>query len=416
MVLINNAVPVKAASSLGYGAGAPAGCRGRGNESQELFKALELGTWTRYLVPYFGGRFRAVFHGSLVFVLWVMASVVRSEVPVFVLPTDNHALLDGKAEDFYQFVDRATKGETLHVWEGGQFGFVRDPIMLKTGEHIFKRFHEGLDIKPLNRDAKGEPLDEVRSIAKGEVVHCSVDPRRSNYGSYIVVKHDWGEGPFCSLYAHLSKVLCKEGDQVEPGAPLAIMGHTGAGIDQRRSHVHLELCLLLSTRFAAWHDTSTASLNYHGMWNGLNLIGLDVSQLFLKRKDDPNASIIDLVKSAEPHFRVSVPGTAEMELVENYPWLVTGEVPKEKPRTWEVTFTAWGLPTKIEASAEAPTGLTLKWVKPGTIPQFSLTRGLLAGTSEKASITNDGTSFLNLATGTFSVKPKSATPVVKKKK
>jgi hypothetical protein len=352
----------------------------------------------------------------LILVLAAPVTLLRSETPLFVLPTDNHALLDGEPSDFYQFVDRTENGKVEQVWEAGQFGFVRDPITLKTGEHLLKRFHEGLDIKPMKRDSKDEPIDEVRAIAKGEVVHCSDSPGRSNYGRYIVIKHDWGEGPFCSLYAHLSRITCKEGDQVEPGAPIAIMGHTGVGIDRRRAHVHLELCLLLSSRFAAWHDTSTNSLNYHGIWNGLNLIGLDVSQLFLTRAKDPNASIIDLVKNAPEHFRISVPGDAEMEMLKNYPWLCASGVPKEHPHSWLMTFTAWGLPTKIEPSDDPPSGMTVKWVKPSTLPQFSLTRGLLSGISEKPSITNEGTSFLSLATGMFTVKPRTATPVEAKKK
>lgn len=349
----------------------------------------------------------------------MLVATARSEMPLFVLPTDNGALLESKPEEFYQFVDRTIGGVTTQVWEGGQFGFVRDPITLKSGEHLFKRFHEGLDIKPVKRDAKDEPIDEVRAIAKGEVVHCSDSPGRSNYGRYIVVKHDWGEGPFCSLYAHLSKIMCKQGDQVEPGTPIAIMGHTGVGIDRRRSHVHLELCLLLSSRFAAWHDTSTNTLNYHGMWNGLNLIGLDVSQLFLKRAKDPNASITDVVKTAPEHFRISVPGDSEMELLINYPWLCANEVPKEKPHSWLITFTAWGLPTKIEPSDEAPTGLTIKWVKPSTLPQYSITHGLLNGTSDKATFSSTGLSYFSLATGTFFVKPKAAAvaqPIKKRRK
>lgn len=342
----------------------------------------------------------------------------RADVPAFVLPTNNHALLDGKPEDFYQFIDRTIDGKATEVWEGGQFGFVRDPITLKTGEQVFKRFHEGLDIKPVQRDAKGEPVDEVRAICKGEVVHCADNPGRSNYGRYIVVKHDWGEGPFCSLYAHLSKITCKEGDKVEAGAPIGIMGHTGVGIDRRRSHVHVELCLLLSSRFAAWHDTTTNTLNYHGIWNGLNLIGLNIAQLFQARAKDPNASVIDLVKNAPEHFRILVPGSAEMELLQNYPWLCRSGVPAGKPTSWSITFTAWGLPTKIEASDEACDDMRLKWVQSSTIPQYSLTRGLLNGTSEKASFTNEGTSYLTLATGLFRVKPRIATPVepVKTKK
>ena len=51
------------APTLEYGAGAPAGCRGRGNESQLRVRALRIDPGTRYLVPYLGRRSRAVFQG-----------------------------------------------------------------------------------------------------------------------------------------------------------------------------------------------------------------------------------------------------------------------------------------------------------------------------------------------------------------
>ena len=84
------------------------------------------------------------------------------------LPTDNRALFAQPAE-FFQFVDRNFEGTQTTPWEGGQFGFVRDPRRL--GSRLASaRFHEGLDIKPLQRDARGNPQDEVRAIADGVVV------------------------------------------------------------------------------------------------------------------------------------------------------------------------------------------------------------------------------------------------------
>jgi murein DD-endopeptidase MepM/ murein hydrolase activator NlpD len=203
------------------------------------------------------------------------------------LPTDNRALFEQPAE-FFQYVDRNFEGEKTTPWEGGQFGFVRDPRRL--GSRIaYARFHEGLDIKPLQRDARGNPQDEVRAIADGVVVYAAAAANLSNYGRYIVVQHDWGQGPFCSLYAHLSTSRVAAGQKVKAGAPLGILGYTGSGIDQRRAHVHVELNLYLSSRFEAWHTTSFATPNHHGVFNGLNLIGLDLQALYLARqKNQPS--------------------------------------------------------------------------------------------------------------------------------
>src|SRR4051794_7801918 len=100
-------------------------------------------------------------------VVWIAGCVitatnVRAEPLDLVLPTDNDALFRGEGAEFYQYVDRDYKGAKSTPWEGGRYGFVRDPI--ETGEGIvFTRFHEGIDIRALQRDAKGEPLDEVRA-------------------------------------------------------------------------------------------------------------------------------------------------------------------------------------------------------------------------------------------------------------
>src|SRR3979490_2833629 len=89
------------------------------------------------------------------------------------LPTDNDALFGEGGPAFYQYIERDYKGEKSRPWQGGQYGFVRAPIETKAGI-VSTRFHEGIDIKPMHRDAAGEPLDEVRAIADGKVVHINL--------------------------------------------------------------------------------------------------------------------------------------------------------------------------------------------------------------------------------------------------
>jgi hypothetical protein len=90
-----------------------------------------------------------------------------------VLPTDNDALVKGELPNFYMFVDRSVGKERITVWEGGSYGFVRNPVLCPGGSIVCAHFHEGMDVAPAKRDEKGEPLDEVRSISHGEVVHCA---------------------------------------------------------------------------------------------------------------------------------------------------------------------------------------------------------------------------------------------------
>src|SRR5262249_33801523 len=100
------------------------------------------------------------------------------------LPTDNDALFRGGGPEFYQYIERDFQGEKSTPWEGGRYGFVRNPVATAQGL-IYTRFHEGIDIRCLHRDARGEPLDDVRAIADGKVVHTNPLPGYSNYGRYI---------------------------------------------------------------------------------------------------------------------------------------------------------------------------------------------------------------------------------------
>jgi murein DD-endopeptidase MepM/ murein hydrolase activator NlpD len=340
----------------------------------------------------------AVFLFVLLSPLSLLSQIQRMNL---VLPTDNRALLEGKPEDFYMFIDRTVDGQATTPWEGGQFGFVRDPKRLTTGETLYSRFHEGLDIKPVARDEKGEPLDEVRSIAPGEVVHSVPQTGKSNYGRYLVVKHDWGYGPFYSLYAHLREIRVAVGDKVEGGSVLGILGYSGTGIDRRRAHTHVELNLLLSPRFEAWHDAMHRSPNANGVYNGLNLIGMDLSGLYLALQKNPSASAAQMVTQTEPFFRVAVPGSAPMEILQTYPWLCHAALPEQPPASWEITFSAWGLPVSIEPGAERVSIPALKWVKPSTMPYYFQTRGCVAGSGDKPVLSAEGAGIARLVSGDF---------------
>src|SRR6266567_7041914 len=130
-----------------------------------------------------------------------------------VLPTDNDALFSGGGGAFYQYIERNFKGVKSTPWEGGQYGFVRDPTDT-AGGIVYTRFHEGVDIRPLQRDPRGEPLDEVRAIADGKVVHTNLVPGYSNYGKYVVIEHQWGGSSYYSLYGHLSSIGIQPGESV----------------------------------------------------------------------------------------------------------------------------------------------------------------------------------------------------------
>jgi murein DD-endopeptidase MepM/ murein hydrolase activator NlpD len=314
-----------------------------------------------------------------------------------VLPTDNTALLRGDNAEFYQVVERNLHGVISYPWQGGQYGFVRDPIETGAGP-VFTRFHEGMDIRPLHRDAQGEPLDEVRAMANGKVVYTSRAAGASNYGRYVVVEHRWGGCPYYSLYAHLSTIAVEAGQVVKAGEKLAIMGHTGSGINRERAHVHVELNLLLNDHFEQWHDTFFKNdPNHHGIYNGINLAGLDLPRLLLALRGNPSLTLPAFLKKEEVFYKVLVPDSPNFQLPQRYPWM-SERVPNEKPASWEVSFTASGLPLRLVPSDRAVPAAEIAYVKPSPIDCRNLTRGDVAGRGSSAHLTDSGKALMRLLT------------------
>ena len=104
--------------------------------------------------------------GILLF-LWGMPFLTADIVVRF--PTENTALLDNRPQDFYMYVDADCEGKTSQPWEAGADGFTRTLVRTQAGP-VSVKFHEGIDIKPLRRDASGTPLDDGHPVAGGTVV------------------------------------------------------------------------------------------------------------------------------------------------------------------------------------------------------------------------------------------------------
>lgn len=338
----------------------------------------------------------------------VAVAVAGAESPALVLPTDNDALLRGRPAEFYMFVDRIFEKQVSTPWEGGRYGFVRGPVRVGT-RVAHMHFHEGLDIAAVRRDAAGEPLDEVRSIMTGVVAHCSEAAGASNYGRYVVVRHDLAEGPFYSLYAHLSRILVKPGERVAAGRPLGIMGHTGSGIDRRRSHVHVELNLFLHSRFCDWHDLNFRdSPNKHDVYNGLNLAGLDLAGLYLARQKEPDLGVAAFLKRTEPGFKVLVPRRGRIELLSRYRWLWEG--PEAASPSLELVFSGGGLPLAVRPAAVVVAEPRASWVRDEGLPVSYCTRGYLSGSASKFALTASGLRYIQLITGEFGAAPAARVP------
>ncbi len=293
-----------------------------------------------------------------------------------VLPTPNSAIYDGNGPGFYQYVNRNYKGVTSHPWEGGQYGMVRNPEEY-GGKLVYTRFHEGLDIKPVKRDANGEPLDPVYAVSAGKVVYVNRTPGRSNYGHYVVIEHVWGGCPYYSLYGHLGSVAVADGAKVARGQTIGRMGYTGVGIDKPRAHLHFEINLLVSREFNSWHKRFFPSdPNWHGIYNGLNLNGIDCAKLFLALKADPGLTMPGFLRREEVMYKVLLPDNGRFELVKRYPWLAGG-LAEERPPSWEVSFNRFAIPVACSPSAKAVETPALAWAKSTGLPYSYMTKGIV---------------------------------------
>lgn len=223
-------------------------------------------------------------------------------------PTANHSLLAVPFRGEAFFVE--TGAHT--TWEHGQFGCVR------TGG---RQLHEGIDIRCLERDAKGEPTDDVRATADGVVCHVNANPGLSSYGSYIVLHHVIEGLDVYSLYAHLRHVEpgIEAGLRVAAGEVIATLGRSAGrahGIPRQRAHLHFELTFLINDHFPDWQrDRYPNQRNDHGLWNGRNFLGFDPGEILRQQHAlGDGFSFIDWIRHRPSICRVAVRAT-------DFPWI-----------------------------------------------------------------------------------------------
>ena len=81
-------------------------------------------------------------------------------------------------------------------------------------------------------DIAGQLGQPVKAAANGSVVYAGRG--LLGYGDMIIIKHN---ETYLSAYAHNSRLLVKEGDQVKAGQTIAEMGSTGSD----RVKLHFEI-------------------------------------------------------------------------------------------------------------------------------------------------------------------------------
>ena len=331
------------------------------------------------------------------FILAAACGIARAEIDLR-LPTENHHLFSDEPERFYMYVDRIFEGETSQPWEGGAYGFTRTARRI-GGQVLLTKFHEGIDIAPINRDRAGNPLDLVSSIADGRVVYVSPISGRSNYGKYVVVEHEWENSLVYSLYAHLAEITCQPGNPVRAGSVLGRMGYTGVGLNRTRAHLHLELAMMTSSRYEDWHRSNGGGINHHGVFNGMNLIGTDVARFFIERRANPQLRFSEFVMSTQVYFKVAVPAKGVPDFVTRHPWICRGD--PNGAVSWEIALSATGQPVSFTPSTRRVNAPIVTAVRPSDVAHGYRTRNLLSGAQNRASLTRGGKQLVALLADDF---------------
>lgn len=280
---------------------------------------------------------KRLLHGSLLG-LMVLASSALAQP--FQLPTSNRAILEPGGDPRF-FVGTAGK-----TWTSGVFGCVR------SGGG---KFHEGIDIRAVRFDKKGEPLDEVMASADGTVAYISRKAGLSNYGKYVVLRHRIEGIEVLTLYAHLAEIRSglAPGTLVRAGETIARMGrttNTRERISRDRAHLHFEVDFMASMRFQEWFSKHLPGQpNDHGLYNGRNLIGLDPRWIFLAQaQHGTRFSLAQFLRSQpmmfkllirDPHWAWAQRQTALVQADPNLPARAVGG--------FEVSFNYNGVPYKV---------------------------------------------------------------------
>lgn len=264
----------------------------------------------------------------------LLAAQLSAERIDFSWPTPNPAWEQHKP--IAAFVQATVSGDP----SSGLFGCVRT-----SG----RQFHEGVDIRPLRRDSRGEPADRVTAAMAGVVRHVAARPGESSYGRYIVIEHAELHPAVYTLYAHLAAVEpgIAPGRSVAKGQPLGTMGHSAGGytIPRDRAHLHFEIGLRATDSFQSWYDwRKFGSPNQHSVWNGMNLMGIDPLDFLDAWRRGEVSDFRQYFDRMTPAVRVRVVTTRTPDFIRRYPALLTRAIPTGLVGGWEIACNATGLP------------------------------------------------------------------------
>ena len=263
----------------------------------------------------------------------IAGGVLAAQSGAFHWPTPNRAFAE--RQPYEKLVQPTVSGRTV----SGLFGCVRSDG---------RQFHEGIDLRAVNRDRRGEATDEISSLRPGVVRYANGNSGWSDFGRYVVIEHPAESLGVVSLYGHLASLARNTvaGAQVEAGQVLGVMGRSAAGytIPRDRAHLHLEVGVWLSRNFQAWYDAQRySSRNRHGVFNGFNVVGLDFLDFAERQRAGEVADLREYDARLPVAVSVVVPDEMTPDFVDRYSALLAA-VPAGDHAGWQIDFTWFGLP------------------------------------------------------------------------
>jgi murein DD-endopeptidase MepM/ murein hydrolase activator NlpD len=264
--------------------------------------------------------------------LLAIAALAHDRIDL-VWPTPNKAWEEG--QPISAFIQPTASGDP----QSGCYGDARSNGV---------RFHEGIDLKPLARDRRGEPMDQIFAAMPGVVRYANHQPGDGDYGRYIVIEHTDVTPSVYTLYAHLASVLpgIVAGAHVERGQPIAIMGHSSSShIPRERAHLHFEIGVMVTREFESWYEWKKfGSPNERGLWHGFNLMGFDPLDFYNQWRDHQVDNLQDYFEQMKAQVTLRIATHKVPDFVERYPTLLRAPMPAGLVGGWEIQLDWTGIP------------------------------------------------------------------------